>query len=301
MSDWLNYHHLRYFMAIIEEGGVTAAARQMGVSHPTVSEQLHKLEEHLGLDLFERRGRQLELTEDGRMVQAYAEQIFGLGSALLSAVDARHKGRAVMCRVGIDSVLPKLTVRQHLSEMMDHFGDQLYIRCLEDERERLLEQLAARRLDVVLSDTPTHRFLSEQELATVELGGCELAFFAAPSLAERLPSDLAFPQNLDKQPFLLPLNTTRLRREIERWLGEHHITPTVFAEVEDSGLLKAFGQDGRGVFAMPADVSEHVCEQYHVLELGRTDSIQTRVFAIVNRQRKNRNAAVKKLLERSAI
>ena len=295
MSDWLNYHHLRYFMAIIEEGGVTAAAKQMGVSHPTVSEQLHKLEEDLGLKLFERRGRQLELTEDGRMVQSYAEQIFGIGSSLLAAVDARHKGRAVTCRVGIDSVLPKLTVRQHLSEMMDHFGEQLYMRCLEDERERLLEQLAARRLDVVLSDTPAHRFLSEQELATVELGSCDLAFFGAPSLVQKLSKE-PFPRNLDRQPFLLPLTTTRLRREIERWLGEHHVTPVILAEVEDSGLLKAFGQDGRGIFAMPADVSEHVCEQYHVLEVGRTDSIQTRVFAIVNRQKKNRNAAVKRLL-----
>ena len=76
---WLNYHHLQYFTAIVEEGGLAAAAKRLGVSHPTVSEQLRKLEEQLGLRLFERRGRRLELTENGRVVYGFAEQIFGMG------------------------------------------------------------------------------------------------------------------------------------------------------------------------------------------------------------------------------
>ena len=270
---WLNYHHLQYFTAIVEEGGLAAAATRLGVSHPTVSEQLRKLEEHLGLRLFERRGRRLELTENGRMVYGFAEQIFGMGAALLDSVEGRREGRTVVCRVGIDGVLPKLVVRRALVPMLDALGDALRLRCFEDQHDALVARVHARQLDFVLSDLPADRTLRSHSLGT-----SGLSFFAAPELAARVRR--GFPRRLDGAPFLLPMPSTRVRRELERYFGQHGITPRVVAEVEDSGLLKALGEDGRGVFVMPTSVEREVRRQYGVRVVGRAPELEARLFAI---------------------
>ncbi|MCU0673637.1 MAG: LysR family transcriptional regulator [Myxococcota bacterium] len=271
---WLNYHHLQYFTAIVEAGGLAAAAKRLGVSHPTVSEQLRKLEEQLGLRLFERRGRRLELTENGRVVYGFAEQIFGMGAALLDAVEGRREGRTVVCRVGIDGVLPKLVVRRALVPMLDALGDALRLRCVEDQHDALVARVHARQLDFVLSDLPA----GGRVLRSHQLGTSGLSFFAAPALAERIRR--GFPKRLDEAPFLLPMPSTRVRRELERFFGLHRITPRVVAEVEDSGLLKALGEDGRGVFVMPTSVEREVRRQYGVRVVGRAPELEARLFAI---------------------
>ncbi|MCB9618361.1 MAG: LysR family transcriptional regulator [Sandaracinus sp.] len=285
---WLNYHHLQYFGAVVDEGGLAAAAKRLGVSHPTVSEQLRKLEEQLGLTLFERRGRRLVLTENGRMVYRYAEQIFGMGNALLEEVAGRREGRTVICRVGIDGMLPKLVVRRALSPMMDVLGEALRLRCVEDQHDALVTRLRARQLDLVLSDLPAH----ERGVHSHALGTSGLSVFATPTLAARHRRE--FPKRLDGAPFLLPMPSTRIRRELERFFGQHRLTPRVVAEVEDSGLLKAFGEDGRGLFAMPTVVEREVCAQYGVKVVGRIPEVEARLFALTENES---HPAVRALLD----
>ncbi len=77
--EWLNYHHLLYFWTVAKEGSLVAAGRELRLSHPTLSAQIHTLEERLGEKLFVRVGRKLTLTEMGRVVYRYAEEIFSLG------------------------------------------------------------------------------------------------------------------------------------------------------------------------------------------------------------------------------
>lgn len=288
---WLNYHHLLYFALVVEEGGLVPAAERLGISHPTISEQLKRLETQLGIRLFERRGRRLQLTEDGAVVHGHAKELFGVGAALMEAVEARRRGRTVLGRVGIDSVLAKLLVRQLLAPVLDTIGEALHLRCTEDERERLISQLSARRLDVVLSDAASgfHDGVIRTQLLTTST----IAFFAAPKLAARL--EAGFPESLDGAPFLVPLAMTRLRREIERWLGERQLQPRIVGEIADSGLLKALGQDGRGVFAMPGVVATEVARQYQVVRIGVAEDIEARVFAMTTEASKS-NPAVLALL-----
>lgn len=273
---WLNYHHLLYFAMVVEEGGLVPAAQRLGISHPTVSEQVKKLERQLGVELFERRGRKLHLTEDGTVVHEHARELFGVGAALMDAVEARRSGRTVLGRVGVDSVLAKLLVRQLLAPMLDASGEALHLRCVEDDRDRLIQQLVERRLDVVLSDASSQVHSTAVRARLLARSG--IAFFAEPRLAGGLDGD--FPQCLDGAPVLLPLAMTRLRREIERWFREVGVSPRVVGEIEDSGLLKALGQDGRGVFAMPEAVRAEVTRQYEVECIGSVDEVEARVFAL---------------------
>ncbi|MCB9919119.1 MAG: LysR family transcriptional regulator [Planctomycetes bacterium] len=288
---WLNYHHLLYFALVVEEGGIAAAAARLGVSHPTISEQIKRLEAQLKVQLFERRGRRLQLTEDGKLVHDHAKELFGVGAALMEAIEARRLGRNLVARIGVDSVLAKLLVRQILAPMLDATGTDLQFRCVEDEREYLIEKLVTRRLDVVLTDATTE--LHESSVQTDLLMTSPIAFFAAPILQERLHG--AFPACLNDAPLLVPLAMTRLRRDIERWIVDLDLHPRIVGEVADSGLLKALGQDGRGIFAMPSAVAGEIERQYGVTRIGNAENIEARVLAMTTDVSRD-NPAIKALL-----
>ena len=82
----LNYHHLFYFWMVAREGTVARASEKLRLAQPTLSGQIHALEVALDEKLFERAGRKLRLTEMGRLVFRYADEIFSLGRELVDSV-----------------------------------------------------------------------------------------------------------------------------------------------------------------------------------------------------------------------
>ena len=91
--EWLNYNHLFYFWTVVREGGIAAASRALGVGRPSISMQLKSLEAFIGQPLFLRRGRHLALTETGKLVHGYAEDIFRTGRELMDSVRGRPTDR----------------------------------------------------------------------------------------------------------------------------------------------------------------------------------------------------------------
>lgn len=87
--EWLNYHHLLYFWSVARTGSVVRAARELRLAQPTISGQIRLLEESLGEKLFDRVGRNLVLTDTGRIVFRYADEIFSLGRDLLGTLRGR--------------------------------------------------------------------------------------------------------------------------------------------------------------------------------------------------------------------
>ena len=105
---WLNYHHLLYFWTVAKEGSITAAAEKLYVSQPTVSGQLRELERAVGARLYVKSGKELKLTDTGRMVFEYAEEIFTVGQELMNRLQGRAGERVSTFRIGIPDVMPKL-------------------------------------------------------------------------------------------------------------------------------------------------------------------------------------------------
>ncbi|MBK8211776.1 MAG: LysR family transcriptional regulator, partial [Rhodospirillales bacterium] len=102
----LNYNHLRYFWAVAHDGNLTRTAGRLNLSQSALSVQIRRLEERLGHALFERRGRQLHLTEAGRITLDHADAIFATGEELLGTL--RQTGRARMVlRIGALATLSR--------------------------------------------------------------------------------------------------------------------------------------------------------------------------------------------------
>jgi LysR family transcriptional regulator, transcriptional activator of nhaA len=286
--EWLNYHHLLYFWVVAREGGLLPAARTLRLSHPTVSAQIRALEERLGERVFTKVGRRLQLTETGRVVFRYADEIFTLGHEMLAAVRGRTVARPLRLDVGVVDVVPKLVVRQLLLPALQ-LSEPVHLVCYEDRYNQLLSDLALHKIDMVISDAPMPAGSGVRAFNHL-LGETPVTFFATAPLVEQYRR--GFPRSLDGAPILLPLEHSTLRRALNVWFDSVGVRPNVVAECEDSALLKVFGADGLGIFAAPSVSAAAVARQYRVLKLAEVPDVREQFWAISMERRLENKAVV---------
>jgi LysR family transcriptional activator of nhaA len=290
--EWLNYHHLLYFWMAARQGGIAQASKELLLAQSTITGQIRALENVLGEKLFTRSGRGLVLTEVGRLVYRYANEIFSLGRELTDVLKGRPAGRPVRLVVGVSDVLPKL-IAYRLLEPALALPEPIQIICYEGRPERLLAELSTFALDLVLADAPVGSSVRVRAFSHL-LGSCGVSLFGTAPMAAQYRKN--FPASLDGAPFLLPVESATLRRSLEQWFEAQRIRPRVVGEFQDSALLKAFGQAGLGVFASSTVTETEVRRQYGVSVLGRTESVIERFYAI-SVERKLKHPAVVAIAE----
>lgn len=284
--EWLNYHHLLYFWTVARNGSIARAGEELRLSQPTISNQLKTLEASLGVKLFEKQGRRLVLTDVGRTVQRYADEIFRTGRELQLAVKGLPTGQRLRLAAGVADVIPKVMAERLLRPAFDAVPD-LTLACREGPLPQLMAALSVHELDVVLSDTPAAE--TRVKAFSHALGECGVSFLAAPGLAGALRR--RFPRSLAGAPVLLPAPATALRRSLDAWFDAQGVRPLTVGEFDDTALLKAFGRRGLGFFAAPSAVEAEVCDQFEVGVVGRTDDVRERYYA-VSVERRLRHPAV---------
>lgn len=272
----INYKHLRYFWMVAKEGGVARASESLHLTPQTISGQMSLLEEYLGVELFTRVGRNLELTETGRLVLSYSDEIFSLGSELEEMLHHLPVERPQLLRIGVVDVVPKSIAHRILSPILQ-LTEPVRMVCREASLDTLLAELAVHRLDFVLADRPIPSSVSTRGFSH-RLGESAVSFFATAKLAKKLKGE--FPFCLDGAPLLLPSSGTQVRSGIERWLDKQRLHPRIIAEFDDSALMKAFGKEGAGVFVAPSAIALEVARQFQVVALGRVDEVKESFYII---------------------
>lgn len=273
----MNFKHLHYFWVTARAGGIMRAGEQLHTTPQTLSGQIKLLEEWFGRKLFRKSGRQLELTDDGRLALGYADQIFALGAELEGAVrQARGGPRVLEFRVGIaDSVAKSVAYR--LLEPALSVSEPVRLVCSEGKFPDLLSRLALQRLDLVIADEPMSRRISVKAF-NHPLGSTAMSFFCAPGLQAQLQGE--FPACLDGMPMLIQGASASVRQQLEGWLVRHRIHPRVIGEFDDGALMTAFGREGRGVFMGPSVLEAETVAQFGVQVIGRSDELVEEFFAV---------------------
>ena len=279
--DWLNYHHLRYFWTAAKEGSLARAAAKLHVSQPSISEQIRELEGALGEKLFRREGRSNVLTDTGQVVFGYAEQIFALGREMTNAVKQGPSAKTLRLYVGVTDSLPKLVTNVILRPVFS-MPQTIHVICREGKMEDLLAQLAAHRLDIVLSDEPASSSTNFKTFNHL-LGETGTVICAEKKLAAKLKR--GFPKSLNDAPALLPAENSTLRRALDTWFREQHIEPRVVAEFEDLALMKIMAAEGRGFIAIPAVALTDAVSQYGYHTIGKADKCRVQFHAITAERR----------------
>jgi LysR family transcriptional activator of nhaA len=286
--EWLNYHHLLYFWLVAREGSLARACAELRLAPSTVSKQVHLLEEALGHALFSRSGRRLVLTESGRVVFRYAEEIFGIGRELRDALADRPVGRPLRVTVGVADVVPK-RIAARLLAPAHALGESVRMVCREGAPARLVADLALHELDVVLADAPASPDAKVRAFSHL-LGSSGVTFFARPELARR--ARRSFPASLADVPLLLPAEGTVMRRRLDQWFDGLGLRPTIVAEFEDTALLEAFGHRGLGAFPAASFVGQEVARQHGVRAVGEVPGLKESYYAITVERRIQHPAVV---------
>jgi len=210
----INYKHLHYFWEVARHGSIARASEYLHLTPQTISGQISLLEERLGEALFKKAGRNLELTDSGRLVLSYADEIFSLGSELEQSLRSLPSERAMEFKVGVVDVVPKTIAYRLLAPALE-LPDAVRIVCKENTLEELLAQLALHRIDMVIADGPIPAGLNVRGY-NHQLGECGISFLAVPALAKKLKQD--FPHSLNAAPILLPSETNHVQGRLLQWL-----------------------------------------------------------------------------------
>ncbi len=283
----LNFKHLHYFVSVAREGGIIRAAERLHLAPQTLSVQIAQLEDRIGVALFNRTGRRMELTPVGKLALSYAEEIFQTGAELEEILRQGGEEHFVTFRVGIADVIPKFVAHRLLAPVLNQ-PEAVRLVCNEDRLERLLAEMAIHRLDMVLADRPMPPG-TEIKGYSHPLGESPIALMASPALARTLKGK--FPENLEGQPLLLPGKDSALHGALPRWLERQGIWMRIVGEFDDSALMKAFGEGGAGIFPAASASLPDVVAHYQVEQIGVIEEIHERYFLISPERRLTHPAA----------
>lgn len=274
VMTWLNHHHLQYFRLIAREGGVSAAARKLGITHSTLSNQLKQLEATMGQQLFERKGRGLVLTAFGERVLTYAESIHRLGVELLDFAEGGvTPEQRRPFRLSTTASLPRTVVSRLLEPVTtDSRWGPIEIR--QSDLATILADLLVGRIHLALADEPIVKPGVHSHL----LGSSGLTWYARAEEAARLRR--RFPQSLAGQAFVVPTNAVGLRRGIDRWLTESARGFRIAAEVDDAAMLRVLGASGLGIFPVRDALRAEVEDLHEVQAIGPIEGVTERYYAV---------------------
>jgi LysR family transcriptional regulator, transcriptional activator of nhaA len=284
----LNFKHLRYFWMVARTGSIARAAAQLHLAPHSISGQLKEFEATLGVELFRRSGRNLELTDAGQRILSYADDIFSIGDELLDVLRDQKAKKSLPFRVGIADSVSK-AVAYRLVEPALRLEEPVRLICREGRLAPLLAELSIHRLDMIIADRSMPVHLNVRGYSHL-LGESGLSVFGTRLLAKELSG--SFPAALANAPFLLPGEDVAVRPKLIKWLDANDLRPHIVGEFDDSALMKAFGQAGAGLFVAPTAIVEHVCKQYKVVEIGRIDSVVEQLYAITTERRITHPATV---------
>ncbi|MTH95512.1 LysR family transcriptional regulator [Roseibium sp. RKSG952] len=285
----LNLHHLRLFRAVARDGTLTGAANALNISQSAVSTQIKALEAALGHDLFERRGRNLVLSEAGRIALDHAEEIFRAAENLTATLQrAETKRRAL--RIGALATLSRNFQISFVAPLVGRDDVEVILR--SGTQDVLLRNLEAQSLDIVLTNLIPARDASSPFLVR-NIADQPVSLIGTP---DRLPDSLCNVRHILKtEPLVLPTPETSLRAGFDALLERLGIVPRIAAEADDMAMLRLLARADAGVAVIPPIVVQDELEAGRLVEYARLSDIRE-TFAAVTISRKFPNPLVSEVL-----
>ncbi len=277
--EWLNYHHLRHFWMIARHHSMTKAAAKLKISQSTLSEQLAELESWLGQPLFERRGRDLLLTDAGRVALEHAETIYTTGHELMTRFRQSDQNPQRVLRIGAVGPLSKNLQFDFIQPILADARTKVVV--VAGVLEELTGQLHDHKLDLVLSNFPL-RADQESNVFNHLLG--EMPVFLIGGKKLNLSSG-KFPKLLKDVPLFLPSRQSEVRAGFDLILADAGIEPLVHAEVDDMALLRLLALSGEGLALVSKIVVERELQSRKIKFMLRVPGLTEKFYALTVRKR----------------
>lgn len=283
-----NYNHLRYFWAVAQDGNLTRTAERLGVSQSALSVQIRTLETRLGHPLFERRGRQLHLTEAGRITLDHASAIFATGDELVGTLRATGTVRQAL-RVGALATLSRNFQIAFLRPVLRRDDVEIVLR--SGSPAELLAALQSLALDVVLTNRiPATDALSP--FVTHRLEDQQVSLVGVPALVGEERSAV---QLLRTHQVIVPTVESGVRGAFTAMMDRLGIVPKIAAEVDDVAMMRLLAREGHALAILPPIAVRDELASGALVEVDGLPGI-TEAFYAVTTQRRFPSLVVKELI-----
>ena len=270
----LNYNHLRYFWAVAHEGNLTRTAERLNVSQSALSIQIKKLETQIGHALFERRGKQLVLTEAGQIALDHADVIFATGEELVSTFKNRDEGRRLILRVGSLATLSRNFQIGFLRPVLSRDDVEVVVR--SGAVDDLLESLKAHRLDVVLVNVTPPRDAATPWISH-PIAEQPVSLVGIPA---RIGNGATLEALLAREPLVLPTMESSIRTGFDALLDRLGIRPRIAAEVDDMAMMRLLAREGIGLAVVPPIVVQDELASQRLVEVDQFPELSETFFAV---------------------
>ena len=284
----MNYNHVYYFHIVAAEGSIVRGAERLGVTQPTVSEQLRQLERTLGVALFERTSAGLKLTDVGRRAYAETAVMFRSGERLLDIVGKREQVASQSLRVGITSAVSRTVATDVLMPVLEFEDCVPSIR--GGEYVELVHQLQGLELDLLLCDAST---------SAASVPGLRVVKVHQPNLIG-ITSDRWLTEGRVLPHSDVPLMTYRAgspyRFEIDKFLEDKNVRPRIVADTDDSWLMLEAVARGIGMAFVPRSVARDAIASGRVRAVTSLPPSEVAIYAMYHEREKALQAA--KVVER---
>ncbi|MEL6486933.1 MAG: LysR family transcriptional regulator [Pseudomonadota bacterium] len=280
----LNLHHLRLFRAVAREGTLTGASRALNLSQSAVSTQIKALEAALGHNLFERRGRNLEITEAGRIALDHAEDIFRTADHLTATLNSAEGQRRIL-RVGALATLSRNFQMRFLEPVLGREDVEVVLR--SGTQASLLRALEGLSLDVVLTNLSPARDAASPYLVK-RVDDQPVSLVGAPDRAG--PERCSVADTIQAHPLVLPTPETSLRAGFDALLDRlgldrKGIIPRIAAEADDMAMMRLLARGDVGVAVIPPIVVRDELAAGTLVELHRLEDVHEIFWAVTIRRR----------------
>ncbi|MDA7430163.1 LysR family transcriptional regulator [Primorskyibacter aestuariivivens] len=274
----LNYHHLRYFWAVAHDGNLTRTAERLNLSQSALSVQIKQLEERLGHALFDRRGRQLHLTEAGRIALDHADAIFATGQELVATLQETGLTRQAL-RVGALATLSRNFQIGFLRPILSRMDVEVILR--SGSPTELMEGLETLNLDLVLMNHPPQGD-SLTPFETHQIADQEVSIVGTP---DRLDPDLPLRDLLETQPFILPTTDNTVRTAFDALASRLGVRPQIAAEVDDMAMMRLMAREDIGLALVAPIVVRDELASGRLVEAREHPRIRETFYAVTLRRR----------------
>ncbi len=237
----INFELYKTFYLVITCGSFSGAAEKLFITQSAVSQSIKSLETKLGVTLFFRRSRDLQLTPEGEMLFTHIEQAYNFiksGELKLSEINNLESGEI---RIGASDTVCKYLLLPYL-QSFNRLYPKVKIQFINRTSPKIIETLKNGLIDFGIVTIP----LEDKNIIVQELTAVEDIFVAAPKFAELKQKQLSLIE-LNNYPVLLLEKASTTRRNFDDYLKRNDLTLVPEIELESMDLLVEFARIGLGI------------------------------------------------------
>ncbi|UNK16452.1 LysR family transcriptional regulator [Paenibacillus sp. N3/727] len=250
----MDMRQMKYFLAIAREGQVTRAAKQLNMEQPPLSRQLKLMEEELGVRLFDRTSKRLNLTEAGELLRQRAEILLAQFDETIKEVKEIEEGVRGVLSLG--SVVSCISLLPHRIQLFRETYPQVTFKILEGDHIYLGELLQKRVIELVVARLPFEALTHIDHCEVLPLPSDPYVAVIPSSWTSQIGKKTVQMKELAHFPFLTLKTdkTTRMHEQVMNECKRHGFQPNIICECSSVAIIMSLVATGIGATIFPKSV-----------------------------------------------